>query len=240
VLQLAANVRAGEQIVATDLRVVEVELDDTVPVVPADRLASIVGQYASVYIPAGTLLVDVLVRPDPLVAPGRSVVAVEIRPTQVPYGLLERSRVQIVVVGDGDAPAFVTEGRVVSVIGSDAEGSEVGSMSVEVAAADAAVIAGADDDVRIVLLDPGVDPVEQAPVVSVPVSAPVSLPATVPPTAPLVTAGAAGSPTTAAAPTITLAPTTLAPTTLAPTTIATTAAPALVAPATTVAGAPTP
>ena len=33
-------------------------------------------------------------------------------------------------------------------------------MSVEVAAADAAVIAGADDDVRIVLLDPGVDPVE--------------------------------------------------------------------------------
>ena len=203
VLQLTANVRAGEQIDAADLRVVEVELDSTVPVVTADRIGSIVGQYASVHIPAGTLLVDVLVRPDPLVAPGRSVVAIEIRPTQVPYGLLERSRVQIVVVGDADEPAFVTQGRVVSVIGTDAEGSEVGSMSVEVAAADAAAIAGADDDVRIVLLDPGVDPVEASQPAPAAVSAapPATAsaastlaPATLPPTAPAATVAGATTP----------------------------------------------
>lgn len=233
VLQLTSNVRAGEQIDATDLRVVEVELDPTVPVVTADRIGSIVGQYASVYIPAGTLLVDVLVRPDPLVAPGRSVVAIEIRPTQVPYGLLERSRVQIVVVGDADEPAFVTEGRVVSVIGTDAEGTEVGSMSVEVDAADAAVIAGADDDVRIVLLDPGVDPVEA----TQPTPAPAA-------TAPPVTASAAGAPAATARPPVTAASATTTTATAATTTTAATApAPATVpptAPAATVAGATTP
>ena len=232
VLQLTANVRAGEQIDATDLRVVEVELDPTVPVVTADRIGSIVGQYASVYIPAGTLLVDVLVRPDPLVAPGRSVVAIEIRPTQVPYGLLERSRVQIVVVGDADAPAFVTEGRVVSVISTDAEGSEVGSMSVEVAAADAAVIAGADDDVRIVLLDPGVDPVEA----TQPTPAAAS-------TAPPATASAAAAPGSTSRPSATAASATTTAATTTTAAAATTPAPVTVpptSPAATVAGATTP
>ncbi len=157
VLQLTANVRAGQRIEATDLRVVEVELDATVPVVTADQVGGIVGQYASVYIAAGTLMVDVLVQPDPLVTAGQGVVAVEIRPTLVPDGVLERSRVEIVVTDDNQEPVFITEGRVVSVVAADADASDIGSMSVEVNQADAPRIA-ASDRVRIVLIDPGVDP----------------------------------------------------------------------------------
>jgi hypothetical protein len=171
VVQVAGNIRAGQQVDAGDLRIVEVELDATVPFISADRIGSVVGQYASVYIPAGTLLVDVLLRPEPLVAPGQGVVAVEIRATQVPYGVLERSRVQLVVVGDDATPIFTTEGRVVSVIGADAEGSEDGSMSVEIAEADAALVAAADD-VRVVLLDPGIDPAMPAATTAVATSAP--------------------------------------------------------------------
>ena len=161
VVQVATNVRAGQQLTAADLRTVEVDVDASVPVVTADRIDTLVGQYASVYIVAGTLMVDVLVQPEPLVAPGRSVVAVELRPTQVPTGVVERSRVQLIVVGADDSATYLADARVVSLTRGDDSGGPT-SMSFEVEAADAPALAAAGD-VRVVLLDPGDDPALPSP-----------------------------------------------------------------------------
>jgi hypothetical protein len=110
-----------------------------------------------VHIASGTLMVGVLVQPTPLVALGQGVVAVEIRPTQVPAGVRERSRVMLVVVSKDGRPEFVTEGRVVATGAASGGEAEIVTLSVEVRQDDAAAIAAADD-VRVALLDPGADP----------------------------------------------------------------------------------
>jgi hypothetical protein len=157
VLQVVRNVRAGEVVTSDDLRVVEVDLDPTVPVVEADQIGLVVDQYARVYITSGSLMVPQLVQPAPLVTAGAGVVAVEIRPSRVPSGLRERSQVMIVVVPEnGDEELFVTTGRVVDT-GSVADTvSGLRGLSVEVAEADAPLVA-AGNDVRLVVLDPGSD-----------------------------------------------------------------------------------
>ena len=157
VLQVVRNVRAGEVVTSADLRVVEVDLDPTVPAVAADQIGLVVNQYARVYITSGSLMVEQLVQPAPLVTAGAGVVAVEIRPTRVPSGLRERSRVMIVVVPeDGDDELFVTTGRVVA-RGTDSDNvTGVFGLSVEVSEADAPFVASGDD-VRVVVLDPGSD-----------------------------------------------------------------------------------
>jgi hypothetical protein len=157
VLQVVRNVRAGEVVTSDDLRVVEVDLDPTVPAVEADQIGLVVNQYARVYITSGSLMVEQLVQPTPLVSAGAGVVAVEIRPSRVPSGLRERSRVMLVVVPENnDDELFVTTGRVVA-RGSDADAvSGVFGLSVEVAEADAPLVA-AGNDVRVVVLDPGSD-----------------------------------------------------------------------------------
>lgn len=154
VLQLVRNVRAGEIVTSDDLRIVEVDLDPTVPAVAADDIALVVNRYARVYLPSGTLIFDQLVQSTPLVTDGAGVVAVEIRATRVPSGLSTRSQVMLVVADDGSSELFVTEGRVVR---RGTDGDEGGALSVEVAVADAPRVAAADD-VRVVLIAPGVDP----------------------------------------------------------------------------------
>ena len=158
VLQVVRNVRAGEVLTRADLRAVEVDVDPTVPTVGAGQVDLVAGQYARVYLASGSLVFQQLVQPTPLVSAGASVVAVEIRPTRVPSGLRERSRVMIVVVPrNSDEGSFATIGRVVS-RGDQADTvTGVFALSVEVAEADAATVAAADD-VRVVVLDPGVDP----------------------------------------------------------------------------------
>ena len=155
VLQVVRDVPAGDIVRADDLRVVEVDVDATVPTVSPDALGSVVNQYARVHIASGSLMVSVFVQPAPLVALGQGVVAVELRPTQVPAGLRERSRVELVVASADSDADFVTEGRVVARESND--GDERVALSVEVAELDAAIVAAADD-VRIVLLDPAADP----------------------------------------------------------------------------------
>jgi hypothetical protein len=156
VLQVVRDIPAGEIVSADDLRVVAVDVDQTVPTVAPDDIGVVVNQYARVHIAAGTLMVDVLVQPTPLVALGQGVVAVEIRPTQVPAGLRERSRVMLVVVNRDGSPGLVTEGRIVSRGDVSGSSENLMALSVEVRQEDAAAIAAADD-VRVALLDPGVD-----------------------------------------------------------------------------------
>ena len=156
VLQIVRDIPAGEVVSADDLRVVSVDVDATVPTVAPDDIGRVVNRYARVHIAAGTLMVDVLVQPTPLVALGQGVVAVEIRPTQLPAGLRERSRVMLVVVNRDGSQGVVTEGRVVA-RGEQSSSESVTALSVEVRQEDAAAIAAADD-VRVALLDPGADP----------------------------------------------------------------------------------
>lgn len=156
VLQVLTDVPAGHVVSADDLRVVEVDADPTVPLVPAADLALVDGQHAVVHIPSGALLSRVLVQPTPLVAPGSAVVAVELRPTLVPSGIRERSRIELVVT-TGDQ-RFRTTGRAVTRPAEVDGVSGLVSMSVEVASDDAPRIA-AGDEVRIVLLEPLDDPV---------------------------------------------------------------------------------
>ena len=157
VLQVVRDIPAGEVVSASDLRVVTVDVDGTVPTVAPDDIASVVNQYARVHIAAGTLMVDVLVQPTPLVTVGQGVVAVEIRPSHVPAGLRERSRVMLVVVNRDGSTGLVTEGRVVARGDGIGSTDSVMALSVEVSQQDAASIAAADD-VRVALLDPGADP----------------------------------------------------------------------------------
>jgi hypothetical protein len=157
VLQVVRDIPAGELVAASDLRVVTVDVDATVPTVTADDIAGVVNQYARVHIAAGTLMVGVLVQPTPLVTDGQGVVAVEIRPSRIPAGLRERSRVMLVTVNRDGSTGLITEGRVVAHGDSSGSTDTVMALSVEVNRDDAAAIAAADD-VRVALLDPAADP----------------------------------------------------------------------------------
>ncbi len=155
VVQLVDNVRAGEQITTADLRVVEADLDPTVPHVAAEAMRSIVGQYAVTYLASGTLIIPQLVQPSPLVAAGTGVVAIDVGGGGLPSGLLERSRVQL-VYSDPDGQAIV-EGRVVArtVLGGNLDDGDAITVEVPV---DAAAPLAAAHDVRVVLLEADADP----------------------------------------------------------------------------------
>ena len=155
VVQFVDNVRAGERIGSADVRLVEVDGDIAgADLVTADQLGSIVDQYARTFIPSGSLASVYVVQPDPLVTPGTAVVAVAPADGLVPTGITERSRVRLVLPDGGGV-----EGRVVSIARNDAGGAD--SLSVEVAEADAAIVAGGDDFL-VALLDPQVDPATEA------------------------------------------------------------------------------
>ena len=156
VLQVVADVRAGEVVEAAHIRIVEVAADPTVPTVAAGQLGSVIGQHARVHLASGTLLAPVLIQTAPLVTSGMAVVAVELRSTLVPVGVRERSRLEVVVVDDDEASRIparaVTRPEPVDGV------SGLLSLSVEVSPPDAALVASASA-IRLVLLDPGADPV---------------------------------------------------------------------------------
>jgi hypothetical protein len=167
VVQITSDVRAGESISAAKVRVVEVSLDPTVPIVAGADLATIIGQHARVHLASGTLLAANLIQPAPLVSAGSSVVAIEVSASRVPAGLRERSRVALVLVADDRTGPVTVEGRVVARDGGDDRSTDGAAISVEVPIDQAASIAAADD-VRLVLLDPGADPAMQPSPAAVP------------------------------------------------------------------------
>ncbi|MFT3851490.1 MAG: SAF domain-containing protein [Ilumatobacteraceae bacterium] len=160
VLQLIHDVPAGQQLAADDVRTIEVSADPTLAIVHAGNLDVVVGRYAKVRMTSGALLTEPMLQSAPLVAPGSAVVAVTIPSGELPVGLRERSQIQLVFPPTGsaaDVPPVPVTGRVVGL--PTAPDSVTGklSLSVEMAAADAVTVAAAAE-VRVVLLDPGVDP----------------------------------------------------------------------------------
>jgi hypothetical protein len=161
VLQVVRDVPAGTQLSADDLRAVEVAADATVRTVAADQLAMVVGQHAKVRLVSGSLVVVEALQPEPLVAPGSAVVAVQVPDGALPIGLRERSEVQVVLAGatdgvdDGDPAApRVVDGRVVGLPTASESITGTVSVSIEVPVDVAALVATADD-VGVVLLEPG-------------------------------------------------------------------------------------
>ena len=160
VVQAVRDIPAGEQITTDMLRTVDVDVDSTVNVIAGDRLDSLVGSYAKVRLVSGSLVTAEALQPTPLVTPGASVVAIQVADGALPIGLRERVPVLLVVPDDrtaADSATTSVSGRVVGLPTDTSSALGLQSLSVEVAAADAATIAAADD-VRVVLVEPSDDP----------------------------------------------------------------------------------
>ena len=160
VVQAVRDIPAGEQITTDMLRTVDVDVNSTVNVVAGDQLDTLVGSYAKVRLISGSLVVTEALQPTPLVTPGASVVAIQVADGSLPIGLRERIPVLLVVPADRsrtDTAVMSIAGRVVGLPTDTASALGRQSLSVEVAATDAATIAAADD-VRVVLVEPSEDP----------------------------------------------------------------------------------
>ncbi len=160
VVQAVRDVPAGEQITSDMFRTVDVDVDSTVNVIDGDRLDSLVGTYAKVRLVAGSLVTAESLQAVPLVTPGSSVVAIQVADGALPAGLRERSAIVLVVPAgrsEDGVSATSVPGRVVGLPSATSSALGLQSLSVEVAAGDAATIAAADD-VRVVLVDPAEDP----------------------------------------------------------------------------------
>lgn len=160
VVQTVRDVAAGEQLTGDMFRTVDVDADSTVNLIDGDRLDSLVGKYAKVRLVAGSLVTAESLQTLPLVTPGHSVVAIQVADGSLPIGLRERVPVLLVVPADRATDgAGITSipGRVVGLPTDTTSALGLQSLSVEVAASDAATIAAADD-VRVVLVEPSDDP----------------------------------------------------------------------------------
>jgi hypothetical protein len=156
VVQVTTDVPAGAQITSDMLGTVEVDAPGSVNVVPAENMAQLVGQYAKVRMVAGSLATSQSFQPRSLVAPGHAVVAIEVNDGALPVGLRERVPVVLVVAqgSAGGTEPLVFEGEVVALPSKPDNAVGTRSLSVELTAADAAVVA-ASDDVRVVLAEQG-------------------------------------------------------------------------------------
>lgn len=161
VVQVVVDVPAGALITSDMLRTVDVDADPTVNVVGGDQLDSLVGAYAKVRLVSGSLVTAESVQPEPLVAEGSAVVAIQVAEGSLPAGLRERVPVVLVIPVGGTAAESSTptsiDGRVVGLPSTTGSALGLQSVSVEVARTDAATIAAADD-VRVVLVEPTPDP----------------------------------------------------------------------------------
>lgn len=163
VLQVVHDLPAGTQLTAADVRSIELSTDPSLAVVKASEIATVIGQYTKVRIVTGGLVASGLLQTAPLVAPGAAVVAVTVPSGELPAGLRERSQVQVVIPPAGDeAPPPPIVGRVVGLPTEPDSVTGQMSVSLEVAVADAVTVASATR-VRVVLLDPGLDPAGSTP-----------------------------------------------------------------------------
>ena len=162
-VQATVDVPAGAQITSDMLGTVEVDAPSSVNLVPGDDLDSLVGSYAKVRLVSGSLVTPQSVQPGPLVGSGNAVVAIQVDEGALPVGLRERVPVQLVIpavagVGSGAATTdpTVIDGVVVALPIATTSALGRQSLSVEVAAAAAPVVAAAED-VRVVLTEPIVE-----------------------------------------------------------------------------------
>jgi hypothetical protein len=154
-VQVVRDVPAGQQLTADMLRTVDVDVDSTVNLVHGDQLGSLVGSYAKVRLVSGSLVTTQALQPTPLVSAGSSIVAIQVGEGTLPIGVRERAAIVLVIPGEAGPTSIAA--RVVGLPTKTASALGVESLSVEVAADEAATVAAADD-VRVVLVEPTDDP----------------------------------------------------------------------------------
>lgn len=98
VLVLARPVAVGHVLAAQDVRRVELGVDDAVSVVGADDAATVLGRPVATSLPAGTVLTPGVVGSPLLPGPGRAVVAVAVKPGQLPTEAAPGSSVVVVAM----------------------------------------------------------------------------------------------------------------------------------------------
>jgi len=160
VVQVIRDVPAGEQLTSDMFRTVNVDADSSVNIIDWNDLDAVIGNYAKVRLISGSLVTWEAVQSSPLVAEGNAVVAIQVPEGALPVGLREQVPIELVIPPDrsaADAATIVVSARVVAlpILTANALGTQ--SLSVEVAAADAATVAAADD-VRVVLSEPTTEP----------------------------------------------------------------------------------
>jgi hypothetical protein len=154
-VQAVNNIPAGSQVTADMFRVVEVDVDPSVPTVSEDQLPPLIGQYSRVRIVSGSLIVGIAFQTEPLVRVNKAIIAIEIDEDLVPIGTRERSNLQLVTLDAEDIPQTVP-GRALAPPTPSASGQGSVSMSIEVDTGQAAALATAEI-VRVVLLPPEPD-----------------------------------------------------------------------------------
>lgn len=154
-VQAIDNIPAGAQVTAAMFRVVEVDVDPSVPTVTGDQLPLLIGQYSRARIVSGSLIVGVTFQAEPLVQANKAIIAIELDEDLVPIGTRERSNLQLVTLDDDDIPQTVP-GRALAPPTPSVSGQGTVSMSIEVDIAQAAALATAEI-VRVVLLPPEPD-----------------------------------------------------------------------------------
>ena len=165
VLVLARPVTVGQILAVSDLRSVDLGVDDGVGVVEADAAASVVGRPLATSLPTGAVLSPALVGAPLLPGSGQAVVAVAVKPGQVPSEVAAGASVVVVeqptaapLSESGSAPTRASVGGwaavVTSVSSSTDEQVTVASLRMSEASA-RAVAAVAPGQLSIVLVAGG-------------------------------------------------------------------------------------
>ncbi|WP_239141517.1 SAF domain-containing protein [Actinoplanes campanulatus] len=159
VLALARPVAAGQALTAEDLKSVRVVPDPGISLVNAVQIDQVVGRSPAVPLLPGTLLAESQLGPAAWPAAGQAVVASVFKPGGVPAGLAAGSHVLVVTVAKSDvtgvsttasAPAPVAATVVDITAGFDGSGTSI--VSLLLARAEAAKLAGAGVDLSLVLV----------------------------------------------------------------------------------------
>jgi hypothetical protein len=111
VIVVARDIPVGQQIAAGDLAEAKVAAEPGVAVIPARQLPEVVGQFAAMDLPQGTLLGPASVSGQLSPREGEQMVPVALKPSQLPArGLKPGDRVLVVITPDDQAVAGRQQG----------------------------------------------------------------------------------------------------------------------------------
>jgi hypothetical protein len=114
VLAVARPVGYGQQLASADLTTARIGTDPAVASVPAGRLTGVVGQYAAVDLPVGTLLTAEQLTTKPAAISTEQVVGVAVNRSQLPEQTIRaRDRVLIAAAPGADAEPPIEDPQVI-------------------------------------------------------------------------------------------------------------------------------
>jgi SAF domain len=127
VVAITTTVTRGEVIQRDDLRVVDVAGDQTLQTVDGDQLDAIVGKRAATDLPAGTLLPRGATTSELIPHQGRTLVGLQLKPSQLPATTLQTGdTVRLVTLPSDQAGASSRPGSSAVPISATVVGSEPG------------------------------------------------------------------------------------------------------------------